>query len=60
MSKSIYLYESMMSKSKYLYGFQIFKNKLGAVSNLSNAKEKITNQNQNISIDSKISKKNWG
>jgi len=30
------------------------------VSNPSNAKEKITNQNQNISIDSKISKKNWG
>jgi len=30
------------------------------VSNLSNAKEKITNQNQNISIDSKISKKKLG
>ena len=30
------------------------------MSNLSNAKEKITNQNQNISIDSKISKKKLG
>ena len=43
-----------LTKSKYFYGFQNFQKK-NSVSNPSNAKNKITNQNQNNSMDSKIS-----